>query len=84
MKITWGASYWPWYLIAAMLGFLIPEIVALITHSGNTLSNYSRTLLNVKVGEHLSAHDAAWALTLGSWLVVTIWLTGHIWFDWWS
>jgi hypothetical protein len=84
MKITWGQTYWPWYLIVTAIGFLGPEIWALITHSGNTLSNYSRTSLNVTLGEHLSQHNAAWALTLGVFVVVTVWLVGHIWFDWWG
>jgi hypothetical protein len=81
---TWGPHYWPWFLIAVALAFLIPEIYALITNDANTLTDYSRVSLNVTSGQGFTAHTAAWILTLGMWLVVTGWLTGHIWFDLWS
>lgn len=71
--------YWPIYLIAASIGFLAPEIYAMVTH-GMTLSNYSWGRLEVVQNQHFWQHNAAWALTLGAWIVIALWLTGHIWF----
>ena len=84
MTATWGPHYWPWYLSAAALAFLVPEIYALATNAKNTLTDYSRDSLHVLPGQAFTAHTAAWVLTLGAWLLVTGWLTGHIWFDLWS
>ena len=84
MTATWGPHYWPWFLSAAALAFLVPEIYALATNAKNTLTDYSRDSLHVLPGQAFTAHTAAWVLTLGAWLLVTGWLTGHIWFDLWS
>lgn len=84
MHSTWGPHYWPWYLIGAAIAFLAPEIVALLTNTKNTLTDYSRDSLHVIPGEAFTQHTAAWILTLGVWLLVVGWLTGHIWFDLWS
>lgn len=88
--LTWGRHYWPWFLIISavwiLLAFGIPEAIALITkiatHTDNTLSNYSRTELNVST--QMTIHTVAWYLSLIVWLGFAIWATGHIWFDLWG
>jgi len=80
--MTWGRTYWAVYLIVAALAFLGPEIYALCTNFKNTLSDYARYELNVTTpAQAFNTHTAAWLLTLGAWLVVTFWLTFHIWFE---
>jgi len=80
--VTWGKQYWPVFLIAVSLAFLVPEILALATNVKNTLSDYAWYELDITTPqEHFSAHTAAWFLSLGMWLVIAIWLTYHIWFE---
>jgi hypothetical protein len=80
--MTWGRHYWPVFLIAVSLAFLIPEILALATNAKNTLSDYAWYELDITTPqEHFSAHTAAWFLSLGMWLVIAIWLSYHIWFE---
>jgi|HubBroStandDraft_2_1064218.scaffolds.fasta_scaffold376269_3 hypothetical protein len=80
--MTWGRYYWPVMLIITSALFLVPEIYALFTNFKNTLSDYARYELNItSPTEPFTAHGAAWILTLGAWLVVTFWLTFHIWFE---
>lgn len=77
---TWGSAYWPWFLIAVSLAFLAPEVFALATNPGNTLSDYAWRELNVSAGVSFDSHGAAWLLSLGMWGVAVFWLTEHIWF----
>jgi hypothetical protein len=80
--VTWGKAYWPIFLIAVSLAFLVPEIVALATNVKNTLSDYAWYELDITTPqEHFSAHTAAWFLSLGMWLVIAVWLTYHVWFQ---
>ena len=80
--MTWGRHYWPVFLIAVSLAFLIPEIAALATNAKNTLSDYAWYELDITTPqEHFSAHTAAWFLSLGMWLVIAVWLTYHVWFQ---
>ena len=80
--MTWGRHYWPVFLIAVSLAFLIPEILALATNAKNTLSDYAWYELDITTPqEHFSAHTAAWFLSLGMWLVIAVWLTYHVWFQ---
>jgi hypothetical protein len=80
--MTWGRLYWPIMLIVTSLLFLGPEVYALITNFKNTLSDYARFELNVTTPtQGFTTHSAAWILTLGMWLVITFWLTFHIWFE---
>lgn len=81
MTVTWGSRYWTWYLIVAALGFLVPEIYALFTNTKNTLTDYSRNELHVVPGEAFAAHNAAWLLTQGAYVLVVGWLLFHIWYD---
>ncbi|MGH9436814.1 MAG: hypothetical protein ACRD22_02725 [Terriglobia bacterium] len=84
MHATWGHEYWTWALIAIALLFLPAELYALFTNTANTLTDYSRYELHVSGQVVLTRQSAAWVLTLGTYLVVTTWLCGHIWFDLWS
>lgn len=80
--MTWGKTYWSWFLIVVTLGFAIPEVIALITNYKNTLSDYARFELDITTPtEAFGAHSAAWLLSLGLWLVLAFWLTFHIWFE---
>lgn len=84
--MTWGTYYWPVFLIISavwlLLGFGIPELIALITqvgtHTDNTLSHYSQEELGLDA--QLNRHTIAWSLSLLAWVVVTTILTWHIWF----
>jgi Zn-dependent M28 family amino/carboxypeptidase len=84
---TWGSRYWPVFLIVSsawlLTGFGIPELIALFasvsTHTDNTLSNYSHVELHVT--STMTIHTVAWYLSLAVWLMATIILTFHIWFD---
>lgn len=85
--ITWGHTWWPLFLIISsiwiLLGFGIPELIALFSpvsnHLDNTLSDYARSELHVSA--QLTKHTVAWWLSLLTWLVFTISITAHIWFD---
>lgn len=80
MTPTWGNTYWPYFLIAVSLLFLVPETYALLTNSLNTLSDYAWRMLHVPTrGQHWS-HTAAWLLTQGMYVVVSYWLWRHIWY----
>lgn len=83
---TWGAHYWPVFLIISSLwlltGFGIPELIAIFTqvstHTDNTLSNYAQHELGVSA--QLTIHTIAWYLSLIVWVLLTTLLTWHIWF----
>lgn len=84
--MTWGREYWPVYLIVCsfvlLLGFGVPEAFALIIrplHVDNTLSFYARSELNVSLTA--TKHTMAWWLTFISWMMFTVFITAHIWFD---
>lgn len=85
--ITWGRDYWPIFLIISsiwlLLGFGIPELIALLSgtagHLDNTLSVYARDELNVSA--QLTKHTIAWYLSFLVWIVFTFVITLHIWFD---
>jgi hypothetical protein len=87
--MTWGKVYWPVFLIISsvwvMLGFGIPETIALFTHPSthldNTLSFYSRTELHASVATATTMHTAAWWLSFVVWMMFVIFITAHIWFD---
>jgi hypothetical protein len=85
--ITWGRDWWPLFLIISsvwvLLGFGIPELIALFSapanHLDNTLSDYARTELNVSA--QLTKHTIAWWLSFLVWMLFTVTITLHIWFD---
>lgn len=84
--ITWGNTWWPIFLITSsvwlLLGFGIPELIALFTnvntHIDNTLTHYSQTELGLDA--QVTRHTIAWTLSLLAWVLVTTILTWHIWF----
>lgn len=85
--ITWGKEYWPIFLIISaiwvLLGFGIPELIALLSpvpnHLDNTLSVYARDELNVSA--QLTKHAIAWWLSFLAWGLFVVVITLHIWFD---
>ena len=77
--VTWGAYYWPVFLIGVSLAFLIPEAYAFFTNPGNTLSDYSWMELKVTGS---GRHILAWYASLFAWLVFAVVITAHIWFRW--
>lgn len=84
--MTWGTHYWPVFLIISavwiLLGFGIPELIALFTevknHVDNTLSHYSQYELGLT--SQFTRHTVAWYLSLTAWFFITTILTWHIWF----
>lgn len=80
--ITWGATYWPIFLIVTSVAFLAPEIYALLTNSANTLSDYSWHELGLPITfKGRIMHNAGWALSLGAWATFMFFITNHIWFQ---
>lgn len=87
--MTWGEKYWPVFLIISsvwlLLGFGIPESLALATntstHLDNTLSHYARFELHVSVAAANNIHTVAWWLSFIVWIMFVVFITGHIWFD---
>jgi len=86
--MTWGRTYWPIFLdissIWVLLGFGVPEAIALINHKlhvDDTLSYYARTELHISVATAATAHTLAWYLSFIVWMSFVIFITAHIWFD---
>lgn len=76
----WGRVYWPVAMLVAFIGmFGIPEIIAIVTNSANTLSNYAWDEL--RVGS-IPLHTAAWYVSLAGWLLFVVVITMHIWWRW--
>ena len=81
MKVpTWGLIYWPIGMVIVSLIFLPAELYALFTNSANTLSDYSWHELGIDKAVHVSYHTLAWYLSIISWALFVIIITGHIWF----
>lgn len=81
---TWGRTWWPVFLIISsvwiLVGFGVPESVALISHgTDNTLSAYARNELHVSLAT--TVHTVAWYLSFLMWMMFVIFITAHIWFD---
>jgi hypothetical protein len=74
--VTWGATYWPAFLIGTFLAFIGPETYALITNWHNTLSYWSWQ-------DEPGIYSWEWDLSLVLWLVFAVWITGHIWWQVW-
>jgi hypothetical protein len=79
--ITWGREYWTWFLLNVSLQFLVAEIYALFTNAANTLSDYSRYELGLRLlpGQPVH-HTLAWTLSLVAWWLFVGVITWHIWF----
>lgn len=86
---SWGNAYWPIFLIISglwlLLGFGIPESLALMghvsNHLDNTLSFYSRSELHVSVATDKSIHTIGWWISFLAWAMFAVFITAHIWFD---
>jgi hypothetical protein len=73
----WGYTYWPVALLVAIAGlFGIPELIALFTNRGNTLSEYAWHELYIG---SFPAHSAARWVSLVVWLIFVVIITLHIW-----
>lgn len=78
---TWGAVYWPIFLISTTCAFLTAEIYALVTTGGpNTLSEWVWLRLNVTSHEKMSQWSALDFLAFGQWCTLVSWLTWHFFF----
>jgi hypothetical protein len=86
--ITWGNTWWPAFLIISsvwlVLGFGVPETIALLSpvanHFDNTLSIYARNELGLSVAVAGTRHTVAWWCSFIAWMVFTVFITAHIWF----
>lgn len=73
------ADYWPAYLAAVLLGFLVPEIQAIRNRQGgDTLSERIRAWLRTDTPGGGWTWAATWLVLQG----VLLWLLGHI-LRWW-
>lgn len=79
MRATWGAYYWPYFLILVSVEFGVPELVALATNVANTLSDYARLQLHVGTAFSGTVHTVAWWCSLAAWLLFVVVITDHIW-----
>jgi hypothetical protein len=79
-RVTWGAWYWPIGLAVVLVAFLIPEIYALCTNPGNTLSAFVWRSLAITRDESIGAWSAGDFLIFGLWLTLVVWLTFHFFF----
>lgn len=81
--MTWGARYWPIFLIVMLVAFLGPEVYALCTNWQNTLSNWIWTQLRVRAGQPIDQWSALHFLVGGCLVVLFGWLIGHLLFGYW-
>ena len=78
---TWGNIFWPVFIIAVSVVFLVAESYALTTNVTNTLSDYAWRELGIPVNSTKPVlHTAAWLLSQGAFIVVAVWLWRHIWY----
>lgn len=75
---SWGAWYWPVWLIVSVAAFLAPEIMALAGgRPANTLSAWVWRALQITRDESFTHWSATDFLVFGAWLTLVVWLTGH-------
>lgn len=76
--VTWGAWYWPVWLVVVAVTFLGPEIYSLVSDRGpNTLSGWVWRVLRIHANQSVSQWNATDFLTFGIWIVVVVWLSFH-------
>lgn len=68
--------YWAVWIV---VGFLVPETVALLTNPGNTLSDTVWSWFGVKEGVPVWH----WNVLHFALLAFMVWLLGHMAFRWW-
>jgi hypothetical protein len=76
--VTWGLRYWPAFLVAVSIAFLLPETFAFFTNHNNTLSDYAWHELGFSGKTGLRGF-ADW-FSFIAWSVGVVVLTAHIWF----
>jgi hypothetical protein len=81
---TWGAWYWTAALLAALALFLPAEIFGLATNPANTLSDFSRWQLAEYPGEPAALHAWPWFASQAAYVLIVMWLWGHIWYYLWG
>jgi hypothetical protein len=78
---SWRIYWLWWFIITFPVGFLAPEICALVAgQPQNTLSASVWTLENLVPGQGISQWNAAHFLFTGTFIFLTLWLIGH--FGW--
>jgi hypothetical protein len=75
----WGRVYWPLYLILVSVFFLVPETVAFLSNTVNTLSEYAWREMSIEFIAGHGMHTVSWWLSLVAWCVFVVLITGHIW-----
>lgn len=75
---TWGAWYWPVWLVVVLVSFLGPEIFSLCTdHGPNTLSGWVWRALKIHAAESPLQWSATDFLAFGVWATLMVWLSFH-------
>lgn len=75
---------WIAWALVTLVFFLVLEFYEIRTgHVENTLSWNVWRAFRLQPHMRLRDHPAFWLLTLGLWLTMVTWLTGHLWFQWW-
>lgn len=77
---TWGLWYWPSFILAVVALFSVPEIVALITNTYNTLSWFAWRAFGFPRPGVGTIYTAAWYFSFALYLVIVTFLAIHIWF----
>ena len=78
--VTWGLWYWPAFILTVVTGFSIPEIVALITNTFNTLSWFAWRAFGFPKVSGPALFTAAWYFSFALYIVIVVFLGIHIWF----
>ena len=86
LRTMWSAAvFWPAWLCAGTVAFLLREIWALASgRPGDTLSWWVWRNLGIVVGQRPQDWTAGAFLVFGVWAVLVIWLTGHFFFREWA
>jgi len=72
--------YWTWWAVAAFLGFLGPEVYALVTNWQNSLSANIWRMEDFIPGQRAIGWSAGHFLFVGVLILLDVWLLGH--FGW--
>ena len=73
------ARYWPWWLVISFGTFIVPETVALATgNPGSTLSWWVWRHTQVVFHQPVSQWSATHFLFAGIFIVLAVWLVGHL------
>jgi len=77
--------YWlVWFVVTFPVGFLVPEIVALVRgRSQDTLSGAIWRLEEFRAGQPITGWSASHLLFTGVFTLLALWLIGHFGFGIW-